>query len=159
MARAARTSVAWFAKYRALDQRGFHGEDPQAFLFLTVGPAGPPGHPAVTCRAGGNHLVAARGDLTTSWRGTVQFPPWRDNDWSGDRHQFLRKRDSRSTAAKRQNEAYQAVLSLSFSSGRLGTYRPLITWRRKPLALRRSLWVRGISFACMAAAPLTFWSL
>ena len=39
MARAARTSVAWFAKYRALDQRGFHGEDPQAFLFLTVGRA------------------------------------------------------------------------------------------------------------------------
>src|SRR5215470_13858828 len=59
-------------------------------------------------------------------------------------------------AAKRQNDAYQAVLSPFFSSGRLGMYQPLITSCRKPLARRRSLWTRVMSFARMAAAPLAF---
>src|SRR5208337_3797383 len=59
-------------------------------------------------------------------------------------------------AAKRQNDAYQAVLSPLFSSGRLGMYQPLMTSCRKPLARRRSLWTRVMSFARMAAAPFAF---
>ncbi len=37
-------------------------------------------------------LLPARGDLTMSWRGTVQFPACSDRDCSGERHHSVPKR-------------------------------------------------------------------
>jgi hypothetical protein len=62
-------------------------------------------------------------------------------------------------AEKRQNDAYQAVLSPFASSGRLGIYQPFMTSCRKPFASRRSRWVRVRSLDRIAAAPWELWSL
>jgi hypothetical protein len=76
-------------------------------------------------------LLPARGDRAASWPGTVQLPA--ESDCSGERHQRTPKRAARYAVQKRQNDAYQAVLSPFTSSGRLGIYQPLMTSCRKPL--------------------------
>src|SRR5271166_3063375 len=103
-------------------------------------------------------LLPARGDRTASWPGTVQLPVWSESDCSGERHQRAPKRASRYAPQKRQNDAYQAVLSPFTSSGRLGIYQPLMTSCRKPLRRRRSRCVRDKSRARIAPAPSAVWS-
>src|SRR3984885_10682901 len=103
-------------------------------------------------------LLPARGDRTASWPGTVQLPAWSESDCSGERHQRAPKRASRYAQQKRQNDAYQAVLSPFTSSGRLGIYQPLMTSCRKPLRRRRSRCVRDRSRARIAPASSAVWS-
>src|SRR6202161_4624064 len=102
-------------------------------------------------------LLPARGDRTASWPGTVQLPAWSESDCSGERHHRTPKRASRYAPQKRQNDAYQAVLSPFTSSGRLGIYQPLMTSCRKPLRRRRSRCVRDRSRARIAPAPAAVW--
>src|SRR5271163_373464 len=68
------------------------------------------------------------------------------------------KRASRYAPQKRQNDAYQTVLSPFTSSGRLGIYQPLMTSCTKPLRRRRSRCVRDRSRARIAPAPSAVWS-
>src|SRR5215471_4082271 len=160
MAKDARASVAWLAKYRGEQSISAASSEYKRSSSLSSRSAGG-GREALRSSSDVPYgslvtLFLPLGERTASCRGTVQLPPCRDRDSSGDRHQFFPKRVCRYMAAKRQNDAYHAVLSPLLSSGRLGMYQPLITSCRKPLARRRSLWTRVMSFARMAAAPLAF---
>src|SRR5215469_5183193 len=162
VASAARASVAWLEKYCGEHWiRADSSENARSpSMFCRSSGAGSEARRSSSDVPCGRVVILLRalGERTTSCLGTVQFPPCRDRDCSGERDQFLPKRVSRYTAAKRQKEAYHAVLSPFTSWGRLGTYQPLITSRRKPFASSRSRWVRLRSRARTAAARLAFWS-
>src|ERR1700747_2111553 len=120
MAMAARASVAWLAKYcgeHSINADSSEKIRKPSFSSRSAGPGRAARRSSKDVPCGRETiLLPPFGDLTTSWRGTLQFPPSRDRDCSGDKLQFLRKRVSRYTAGKRQNGAYQPALSASFSS-------------------------------------------
>src|SRR5262249_17892851 len=144
MAKEARASVAWLAKYWGEQSISAASSEYMRSPSLSSRSAGA-GREALrsSSEVPCGRLVTLflpLGDRTAICRGPVQSPPCRDRDCSGDRHQLFPNRVCRYVVAKRQNDAYQAVLSPLFSSGRLGIYQPLMTSCRKPLARRRSLW-------------------
>ena len=79
-----------------------------------------------------SHCCGPLGERTTSCRGTVQFPAVKGQRLLRRQAPVLAEtRLPGKRRQKRQNEAYQAVLSPFTSSGRLGIYQPLMTSSQK----------------------------